>query len=79
MLKVVAKYVGAFAMQFFYCGVATLGRLASCATVVELLGIATVFTLALVAAAYWIRFPAVTSIRRSSSVSSSSGSRRDRF
>jgi glycerol uptake facilitator-like aquaporin len=65
MLKIIAEFLRSFAMHFFYRGVATVGRLASSATVVELLGIATVFTVGLVAAAYWIRSPVVPPIWRS--------------
>jgi hypothetical protein len=78
MLSTVVKIISAFAMHFFYWWVATVGRLASCATVVELLGIAAILTLGLVAAACWIRSLAVPRIWRSSSVSSFSGVKRPR-
>jgi hypothetical protein len=73
LVSPLAKIVSALATHFFYSRVGTVGRMASCATIVDLLGIATVFTLGLVAAAYWIQSPAVPSIRRSPSPSSSSG------
>jgi hypothetical protein len=58
MLQIVAKIINAVSMHFFYWWVATVGRSASVPTIVVLLGIAAVFTLGLVAAAYWIRSPA---------------------
>jgi len=54
MINFVAKFVHAFALQFFYCGVGLVGRVASGATVADFLAIATAFVLAIVALTYCI-------------------------
>ena len=54
MINFVAKFVHSFALHFFYSGVGLVGRVASGATVAELLAIATAFALAIVAVAYCI-------------------------
>ena len=54
MINFVAKFVHAFALHFFYSGVGVVGRVASGATVADLLAIATAFALAIVAMTYCI-------------------------
>ena len=54
MINFVVKFVHAFALQFFYCGVGVVGRVAPGATVADLLAIATAFALAIVAMTYCI-------------------------
>ena len=54
MINFVANFVHAFALHFFYSGVGLVGRMASGATVADLIAIATAFALAIVAMTYSI-------------------------
>jgi aquaporin Z len=54
MNKLLAEFIGTFALVFFGCGTAVIGGMGSGATAVDLLGIASAFGFAIVAMAYGI-------------------------
>ena len=54
MKKVIAEFIGTFALVLFGCGTAVIAGMGSGATSVDILGIATAFGLAIVAMAYGI-------------------------
>ncbi len=54
MNKLLAEFIGTFALVFFGCGTAAIGGMGTGATAVDLLGIASAFGFAIVAMAYGI-------------------------